>query len=594
MLNIGTYIQANEQINGENGALGEIDVANRPLKELVSLFNNGNADTQVRRINFKIDGAQQIADGVISDDVVWFNNTTGKYELATWDSTQAMGFIDVENLQIYSFGEYTLKNINDLIPGHAYSISKLNAGKIVSNTDGINSSYSHMGVARANNKIEINKFVDSVFDSVTINDVSSSLGTVYSSSKTETEITNRATKIYYFTNTSNNISLAPNPTKLYNLPLNSTIMDLTSNQIYTKKSNNGITIDSALSVGLSSGAVTKLKLDWTNLVGTPSFATVSTSGSYADLSNKPVNVTTTVDGFMSKDDKSKLNGINPEVSSVVSSVVRRGTDGSIIAGGTSNFGNINAGTVTAGLVGNASTATKLSTDRTTWSTNGTLSSTVGQLAWNNYGNNHTIFDASKGLTPTGVSKSNTTPDFAWSATYPTLMGYNGVSTFGVRVDISARSESCTGTAQNANQLIGKNWNWSGQGGQPTWLWGGSDGTNMYVYNPSNFNVNYSNISGVANNAIGYNQNWGYYGRANYVWYTNDTGRPIMVSIASIGRDAYCKLWVNGVEVAHTQDTYQVDASRASANTIVPPGATYMGLTGKYNGGDGRVYWAELR
>ena len=31
-------------------------------------------------------------------------------------------------------------------------------------------------------------------------------------------------------------------------------------------------------------------------------------------------------------------------------------------------------------------------------------------------------------------------------------------------------------------------NWSGQGGQPTWLWGGNDGVNMYVYNPSNFTV----------------------------------------------------------------------------------------------------------
>ena len=34
-----------------------------------------------------------------------------------------------------------------------------------------------------------------------------------------------------------------------------------------------------------------------------------------------------------------------------------------------------------------------------------------------------------------------------------------------------------------------NFNWSGQSGQPKWLWGGSDGTNMYVYNPDNFNVN---------------------------------------------------------------------------------------------------------
>ena len=37
-----------------------------------------------------------------------------------------------------------------------------------------------------------------------------------------------------------------------------------------------------------------------------------------------------------------------------------------------------------------------------------------------------------------------------------------------------------------------NFNWSGQAGQPSWLWGGNDGTNMYVYNPSNFNVNYAN------------------------------------------------------------------------------------------------------
>lgn len=40
-----------------------------------------------------------------------------------------------------------------------------------------------------------------------------------------------------------------------------------------------------------------------------------------------------------------------------------------------------------------------------------------------------------------------------------------------------------------------NFNWSGQGGQPPWLWGGSDGANMYVYNPSNFNVNHANTAG---------------------------------------------------------------------------------------------------
>lgn len=33
------------------------------------------------------------------------------------------------------------------------------------------------------------------------------------------------------------------------------------------------------------------------------------------------------------------------------------------------------------------------------------------------------------------------------------------------------------------------WHWSGQDGQPTWLWGGYSENNYYVYNPSNFNVN---------------------------------------------------------------------------------------------------------
>lgn len=42
-----------------------------------------------------------------------------------------------------------------------------------------------------------------------------------------------------------------------------------------------------------------------------------------------------------------------------------------------------------------------------------------------------------------------------------------------------------------------NFNWSGQGGQPSWLWGGEDGVNMYVYNPSNFSVNYANSAGSA-------------------------------------------------------------------------------------------------
>lgn len=39
--------------------------------------------------------------------------------------------------------------------------------------------------------------------------------------------------------------------------------------------------------------------------------------------------------------------------------------------------------------------------------------------------------------------------------------------------------------------------WEGQGGQPSWVWGGNDGVNMRVWNPSNFSVNYANSAGSA-------------------------------------------------------------------------------------------------
>lgn len=47
----------------------------------------------------------------------------------------------------------------------------------------------------------------------------------------------------------------------------------------------------------------------------------------------------------------------------------------------------------------------------------------------------------------------------------------------------------------ANDAAYMRMHWSGQGGQPTWLWGGNDASNMYVWNPSNFSVNYANSAG---------------------------------------------------------------------------------------------------
>lgn len=54
-----------------------------------------------------------------------------------------------------------------------------------------------------------------------------------------------------------------------------------------------------------------------------------------------------------------------------------------------------------------------------------------------------------------------------------------------------QEDGCWDKCHNADTVKGINFYWSGQGGQPTWLWGGEDGVNMYVYNPLNFNVNSS-------------------------------------------------------------------------------------------------------
>lgn len=58
-------------------------------------------------------------------------------------------------------------------------------------------------------------------------------------------------------------------------------------------------------------------------------------------------------------------------------------------------------------------------------------------------------------------------------------------------------------SDNAEKLRNMIFNWSGQGGQPLWVWGGADGTNMFVYNPANFNVNYANAAGNANSIHGF-------------------------------------------------------------------------------------------
>lgn len=90
---------------------------------------------------------------------------------------------------------------------------------------------------------------------------------------------------------------------------------------------------------------------------------------------------------------------------------------------------------------NVATATKLQSNRTNWVGTGVKDSVVGGLTWNNYGNNHVVFDASAGTSPSGEAISDRDPANPWSPSFPTLMGWNGVYTYGVRVDSARVADS---------------------------------------------------------------------------------------------------------------------------------------------------------
>jgi hypothetical protein len=126
----------------------------------------------------------------------------------------------------------------------------------------------------------------------------------------------------------------------------------------------------------------------------------------------------------------------------------------ITAGGAisaSNFSGSSSGTNTGDqttISGNAGTATTLIGSQSDWASYRS-SAVANMLGWKNYGNAHVIFDASASTSPTGSAVNNTNSAIAWTATYPTLMGWNGTSTYGVRVDSARIADSITSQANSA-------------------------------------------------------------------------------------------------------------------------------------------------
>lgn len=103
---------------------------------------------------------------------------------------------------------------------------------------------------------------------------------------------------------------------------------------------------------------------------------------------------------------------------------------------------------------------------------------------------------SQSVSPTTSAPAAISRNVAYTSEFVTSLGTSG--NYLTWVKNGTTNNIIIPYATNADKLDGQHasafsykswWHWSGQSGQPSWLWGGNSENNYYVYNPSNFNVN---------------------------------------------------------------------------------------------------------
>lgn len=182
--------------------------------------------------------------------------------------------------------------------------------------------------------------------------------------------------------------------------------------------------------------------------------------------------------------------------------------------------------ISGAIAGNAGTATRLATARNIngVSFDGSAAISIdlnSALTFNNGG-----AGAASGVTFNGNAARTISYNTVGA---PSTTGANASGTWAISISGNAATASSATSASSATLAAkgstlaagGGNgtamtFNWSGQSGQPPWLWGGSDGSNMYVYNPSNFSVSYAANAGYASSS----------GSTSYVDWSNVGNRPL--------------------------------------------------------------------
>jgi hypothetical protein len=236
------------------------------------------------------------------------------------------------------------------------------------------------------------------------------------------------------------------------------------------------------------------------------------ANAFATASHAHSAATTSTAGFMSAVDKTKMDGIT------TGAQVNQNAFGNVVVGTTT----IQADSATDTLTLTAGTNISLTPDATNDAVTIAVSGTVplAATATNCSGNAATATkwaipralsftgDATGSMSVDGSAAANAeltlTPTGVTAGNYRSVtVDAKGRVTAGANptteaIDITGNAATATSCGSVTNDSGNMQFHWNGQSGQPTWLWGGNDFSNMNVYNPSNFRVNYADTAGNAN------------------------------------------------------------------------------------------------
>ena len=280
----------------------------------------------------------------------------------------------------------------------------------------------------------------------------------------------------------------------------------------TTRSTGAFTTLGANNTATFTGAITANTTTNSQSYTTTGTGTITISaGQQGNIDNMRIGATTTASAKFTTLDSSGQTNMTANIASTTT-----GTGTLVVTGGIGNTGNHYVGAAlnvaTTGVFGAGITATTGGFSGAVCDTNNRVLTSVSVSAGTGMSGGGTITGPSGSVTLTNagvLSLTGTTnritvsastgaitlnlPQDIQSGASPTFTATNFTGT--------AAGMSIGGTAAQANKLYNDSayqaFHWSGNPGQPTWLWGATSASDAYVYNPSNFNVNYATTAGAA-------------------------------------------------------------------------------------------------